>query len=332
VIAPNWLGDATMATPFILALRRICPDHDIDLLCRTYVADVFRFHSAVDRVLEYHRDGGIREAARVLRRSRPERGWEICFVLPPSFSSALLGRLSGARRRIGYGGQGRGLLLSDALPPVDYHTGHLSTAYLRLTERVTDREVGEVPYPVVVPPYDWSEVVKSKGLTGSYYVIAPGATYGGAKVWPADRYAELAGKLAGKTGWTVVAVGTESERAALEELIVTSGTSGVNLAGKCTVHELLAVLRGAALVIGNDSGPVHLSAAVGRPTVAIFGSTSTDWTAPRGTSVAVISAAVDCAPCFKRECPEGDARCMGEVTVDGVFSASMKLIEEGSLA
>ena len=124
------------------------------------------------------------------------------------------------------------------------------------------------------------------------------------------------------------AVGTAPESEALARIIRSAGENGINLAGKCSVRELIAVLRGARIVVGNDSGPVHLSAAMGRPTVAVFGSTSPEWTAPRGAAVRVLKTNAECAPCFKRECPDGDPRCLTGLEADQVYETAVRLIEE----
>lgn len=329
VIAPNWLGDAVMATPLLLTLREEFPDKSIHVVCRSYVSEIFRRSSPVDGLGVYEHRRGFRALVSAVRESRPDSGWDACFVLPVSFASALAARLSGAGRRYGYSGECRRFLLTDVLKESDHRSGHLTSAYHRLAERAAGRELREVPLPVVVPPYDWQEISARKGVGGFYAVYAPGAAYGPAKVWPAERFSALAGRLAGERGLRAVVVGSSGERAVAEEVLDSAGPGALDLAGCCTIEELLAVLRGASLVVGNDSGIVHISAAMARPTVALFGSTDPAWTAPRGVSVRTVSAGLDCAPCFERECPGGEpARCLAELDVDRVFDAAVDLIEE----
>lgn len=329
VLAPNWLGDAVMATPFLFMLRSFFPDALVHVLCRSYIAEVLRRCSAVDALFDYERAGGFRGWLSALRGNRPVRGWEICFVLPVSFSSALLALLSRAHRRIGYGGELRGAFLTDVLPRSAYRSRHLSLVYTRLAERAAGREAGEIPLPVVVPPYEWDQVLEREKLVESYFVLAPGATYGIAKVWPAERFAALGARIAAETGWRIVVVGTAAERENASAVLESSGVEGRNMAGECDVGGLLCVLRGAKLVIGNDSGPVHLSSAMGRPTVALFGSTDRGWTAPRGGAVSIVAGEADCSPCFERECPTGEPRCLLDITISDVFESAIRLIEEG---
>jgi heptosyltransferase-2 len=330
VLAPNWLGDAVMATPFLYALRRKHPERDIHLLCRSYTAPIFRLCPAVDGLAEYERRTGISGAIRALGGGVPELGREICFILPGSFSSALVALISRATRRVGYGGQFRSILLTDALPVREYRSGHLSSAYVRLLELVTGEREKDIPLPVVVPPYGWEDSIESKGLTPGYIVLSPGAEYGAAKMWPAGRYADLASRLAKRTRADIVIVGSEKEQEVANEIVSKAGAPARSLAGRCSIDELLCVLRGASLIVGNDSGPVHICAAMGIPTLAIFGSTSPSWTSPRGRSVEIMRAALDCSPCFERECPQGEPRCMLDIDVGDVLESACRMIGEDS--
>ena len=329
MLAPNWLGDAVMATPFLFILRKTFPERKIYLACRSYVAAIYRHCSPVDHLVVYEREKGFGGALRAVRKEVPRRAKDVCFVLPVSFRSALLSLLAGARRRIGYGGEFRRMLLTEALPSKDFRSGHLTDVYARLIGLASGREVGESPLPVVVPSYEWESEIGSFGLEEGYIVLSPGAEYGGAKVWPAERYSQVSFRLSRRTGRRIVIVGSPRETQIGDHILSNAGlATGRNLAGRCSIDELLCVLRGASLVIGNDSGPVHISAAMGRPTLAIFGSTSPAWTAPRGRAVEIVRAEVECSPCFERECPEGEARCMHEIEPDLVMEKACRLIGE----
>jgi len=326
VLAPNWLGDAVMATPFLLVLREWFPGALITVVSRDYAAELFRRNAAIDFVVAYR--GGVRACIAAARKHMSTKGYNACFVLPPSFAAALVSRACRARRRIGYGGQWRSILLTDALPERGMRAEHLSKAYLRLLERFAGRLVPAVPLPVVVPGEGWKEAADAAGGHAAYFVLAPGATYGSSKVWPYARFAELARRLVERTNWTAVCVGREEEREPASALLGTVGNAGRNLAGRLSVSELVSVLRGARITIGNDSGPVHIAAALGVPTVAVFGPTSVDWTAPRGTAVRIVKGDIECAPCFKRRCPYGAAECLMRVDVARVHTAAVSLIEE----
>jgi len=328
VLAPSWLGDAVMATPFLSALRRRLQAARIVLVCRDYVAEVFKRSPAIDSIIAY-RDRGV--PARVAAaRGASANGFDVCFVLPPSFSAALVSFGSRARRRIGYAGQWRRILLTDAPDEAGYRTGHLSEAYLRLLDRYTGAAEPRLSLPAVIPPGSWRETAHGSVGGDSYFVLAPGATYGASKVWPHERYAALARLLLDRTGGTAVIVGRNEEREGAAALAGNIGAGARNLAGTLSLEELFAVLRGARITIGNDSGPVHVSAALGVPTVAVFGPTSVEWTAPRGPAVRIVREDIGCAPCFKRECPFGSPRCLVQIGVDRVFETALSLIDTGS--
>lgn len=328
VLAPSWLGDAVMATPFLRALRRRLPAARIALVCREYVSEIFKRNPAIDAMIEYR--GRSVRARIAAARGASSGGFDACFVLPPSFSAALVACGSRSRRRIGYAGQARRILLTDALGKKGYRAGHLSAAYVRLLERYTGAAEPELALPAVVPPPSWPEAARELAGGESYFVIAPGATYGASKVWPHERYAALARLLLARTGGRAVIVGRNEEREGSAILAESIGAGARNLAGSLSLEGLLAVLRGARVTIGNDSGPVHVSAALGVPTVAVFGPTSIEWTAPRGPAVRIVREDCSCAPCFKRECPFGSPRCLASIGVDRVLETALSLIETGS--
>jgi heptosyltransferase-2 len=317
-----------MATPFLGVLRTLYPDTFIHLFCRSYVSEIFRRSSAVDEVIEYGPGSSVPSRVRAVVSGRPEGGWSLAFVLPPSFSSALVAFLAGARRRIGYTGEMRRFLLTESVGGFLTREEHLSRMYVRLAERASGAAAADLPLPVVVPPYRWREVASMKGSEEPYAVFAVGAEYGSAKMWPLERYAALAERIAERFGTGIVAVGAAAEAPHIVRLIEAASVPIRSAAGDLRPGELLAVLRGASLVVGNDSGPVHIAAAMGRPAVAIFGSTSPAWTAPRGAAVRIVSRTIDCAPCFRRACPDGDPRCLTGVGVDDVFAAVSDLLEE----
>jgi heptosyltransferase-2 len=323
VLAPNWIGDVVMSTPFLSVLRSAHPDDFITVLCREYVSELIVRSPLIDTLATYTRGGGVRGALGALRKVRPAGGWDECFVLPMSFSSALVAFLSGSRRRTGYSSGPRSFLLSAPLDSGGLRSGHLSEEYAALA----GKKVDELPCPGVIPPYDWKERTARYGLDGRYAVFAAGATYGPAKVWPRDRFIETAVRLSRDHGLKPVTTGGPSERIYLDMIADKAG--GLNLSGKSGAGDLMSVLRGAEVVVGNDSGPVHVSAAMGVPTVAIFGSTSPGWTAPRGRAVRVISSSPDCSPCFERECPLGDTHCLTDIAAGDVVEAAAELMKAG---
>ncbi len=328
VIAPNWLGDAVMSTPFLSVLRSRFPSSPVTVACRSYVSEVFSDSPFIDRLLEYDGSRGLRGLVASIRANAPARGWSTCFVLPTSFSSAVAAFLSRAGTRVGYGGEMRSIFLNRVRSRGGYREGHLTRVYIKLVEEVSGTASAGMPLPSIEPPAGWREMISSRGIQGDYFVLAAGAAYGPAKVWSADRYSLLARRIVERRGWSVVTVGSGGESREADGIIETTGGHGINMAGKCSVRELVAVLRGARLVIGNDSGPVHISAAMGVPTVTVFGSTSPEWTAPMGTAVEIVKSDLECSPCFKRECPYGEPACMLKIGVGDVHSAVQRLLKE----
>jgi heptosyltransferase-2 len=327
VLAPNWIGDVVMATPFLSLLRKENPGDFITVMCRDYVSDLLRRSAFIDDIITYRREGGVSRAILALRAGSPDGGWDAAFLLPMSFSSALIAFLGGTARRIGYRSGGRGWLLTDPVKPSRHRTIHLSEEYAALARVYSGSGDDVVPEPCVIPRYDWKEQLAGFGLRGGYAVLAAGAAYGPAKVWPSGRFIDLAARLREEKGLRIVTVGSAGEREYLDT-ITEAGDDAVNLAGRSDVGELMSILRGADLVVGNDSGPVHISAAMGVPTVSIFGSTSPVWTSPRGPRSRIVTSGADCAPCFRKECPQGDARCLRDITVDEVFQAAIETMRE----
>jgi len=315
-----------MATPFLSILRKQNPDDHITVLCREYVSELLARSSYTDRLIAYGRKGGMRGAILALRGDRPGRGWDAAFILPMSFSSALIAYLGGSRRRIGFRNSGRDWLVTDRVPMDLNRKIHLSEEYAGLASFYSGAGTDGTPDPCVVPPYNWKESAGRHGLEGRYAVFAAGASYGPAKVWPGERFISLARRLKDEEGLLPVMAGSPAERATLE--IITSKTGGLNLAGRSGIGDLMSVMRGAEVVVGNDSGPVHVSAAMGVPTVAVFGSTSPGWTAPRGRYVRVVTSDAECAPCFKKECPEGDTHCLADIGTEEVFEAAVGIMRE----
>lgn len=316
-----------MATPFLSLLRKENPHEFITVLCRDYVSEMLRRCAFLDNLITYRKDGGVRSAILALRSQRPDKGWDAAFVLPMSFSAAVAAFLGGSRRRIGYRSSGRAWLLTDPVS-LDLHRKiHLSEEYARFARRYSGAEAEVLPGPCVVPPDDWRERIAGKGLERGYVVFAAGAAYGPAKKWPLERFTALAEKLRESRGLRTVTVGSEREKKYLDR-ITGADDDALNLAGRSSIGDLMSILRGADLVVGNDSGPVHVSAAMGIPTVSIFGSTSPAWTSPHGPRSRIVTSGADCAPCFKKECPEGDTHCLQDISVDDVFDAAMKIMRE----
>lgn len=321
VRVPNWLGDLMMALGFLRAVLERWPAASVDLVVRAG-------HEALPlpqrgRVIPY--DPGAKSAGAfgaALRRERYDR----FYVLPPSFSSAWMAWRSAVPQRIGYRGHLRGPFLRPALAPRAPRRGvHLTREFLDLI----DPKLESARYP---PRLDASSAWTAaqlaricRAVPERFIAIAPGAVYGPAKAWPAERYRELARSLRDAAGLPVLLLGTAGERQLAEQ--VRAGEEGIlNWCGTTDLPALVAVLSRAALLVSNDSGTMHVMAALGRPQVAVFGSTSPVWTGPINAAAKVLAAGPVCSPCFARTCRYGHYDCLKKITVAEVAQAALGLL------
>ena len=316
----NWLGDAVMSLPALSALRAMRPRARVTVLTKAAFADLYRGSPDVDHVL-LHERGGVKPWVRTVREIK-RRKFDAALILPRSFSSAFLVFTARVPRRVGYAGDGRRALLTEIperLPRKPgrhrvHHFHHLLTA------------LGEPPPPraprleLLPDAVAWA---REQMPGGPWIAVNPGATYGEAKQWFPDRYIELARRLS-KRG-RIVTVGGPSE-AELGARVAEAG-GGLSLAGRTTVSQLAAVLARAALVVTNDTGPMHVADAVGAPIVAVFG--PTDWieTPPFGKKNTVVRREIECSPCLKRSCPLRHHNCMKWVDVDEVHRACLEWLK-----
>jgi heptosyltransferase-2 len=311
VVAPNWIGDALMAQPLLARLRERDPRARIDVLAPGWVAPVFRRMPEADGVIETsfaHGGLGLRARWALARRTLRGIGYDEALVLPNSLKSALVPGFAGIARRVGYAGEARFGLLNvvhrrrPGREPMALHFARLSAppgAEIRLP----------LPEPRLAVDAPSAEATRRKfGIEGDYAALCPGAEYGPAKRWP--YFAELSRRLP----LPAVALGGPRDREPAQ------GIRGRNLAGATTLDEAIELLAGAALVVSNDSGLMHVAAALGRPLVALFGSSSPKHTPPLSAKARVLWLGIDCSPCYARECPLGHFRCMRELSVERVLA------------
>ena len=317
VVAPNWIGDALMAQPLLVRLREKLPGARIDALAPAWVAPVMRRMAEVDEVIEVaFRHGALelRERWRLGRTLRT-RGYDQAIVLPNSWKSALVPFFADIRIRSGYIGESRYGLLNlkyrakaKERPPMALH-------YAALSEKpgIAPRE--PLPQPrLKVDAAAARATVTRFGIVGDYAVFCPGAEYGPAKRWP--YFIELSSRVK----LPIVILGSASDRKAA------GGIAGKDLTGQTSLDEAIELISCAEFVVTNDSGLMHVAAAVGTPQVALFGSSSPKHTPPLSSRARVLWLGIECSPCYARECPLGHFRCMRELSVDRVLDevASMK--------
>ena len=336
VRGPNWLGDAVMCEPALRGLRKLFPDAQIALLVKPAVADLFVGHPTLTRVLTYDSKGrhaglpGKWALAGQLRR----QGFDLAVLFQNAFEAAFLTFLAGVPRRYGYATDGRSLLLSDSVAAPDRHTlVHQVRYYWDLLKPLG--LTGDPPAPELIVFPEEEEAMAGRfakgGLTATDVVVGinPGSTYGGAKRWLPERFAEVTDRLRhtiheshGKQV-SVVIFGAAGEERLGQEIAARLQLPSLVLSGATTIRELMAALKRCAMLLTNDTGPMHIASAFQVPVVAIFGPTDWRTTSPFGNAHAIVRQPVDCAPCLLRECPI-DHRCMTRVTVDQVHEAATK--------
>ena len=312
VVAPNWIGDALMAQPLLARLRDKQPGAGIDVVAPPWVAPVARRMPEVDQVIEApFRHGALELGGRWrLGRSLRERGYGHAIVLPNTWKSALLPFFARIPLRAGYVGEARYGLLNLLYEKKD---GGMAEHYARLADAPGTAPPEVLPAPRLRVDAEQIAATQRKfSLPERYAVLCPGAEYGPAKRWP--YFAELAARL----GTPAVVLGSHGDAAAAD------GIAGTNLVGKTTLDEAIDLLAGAELVVSNDSGLMHVAAALERPLVALYGSSSPEKTPPQSASAShrprVVWLHIECSPCYQRDCPLGHFRCMRELTVERVLA------------
>ncbi len=327
----NWIGDAVMTTPAIAVVREHYPQAELTVLANPLVAELFSPHDWVDKVMVFDRKGahrGVRGRLRLASELR-KRSFDMALILPNSFDSALVPWLAGIPVRLGKSSDGRSLLLTgryseDETPPLRHEVRY----YLNLVRHfgITGEDVA--PRLCTTPAEDRAAgfLLAGKGIQAGDHVIAinPGATYGSAKRWYPDRFADVARRLAAEWRARIVILGSPGEADIAADIERRLGGACLNMAGRTTVRELMALIKRSDFMVTNDSGPMHIAAAFGVPLAAIFGPTDHTGTSPYTDRAVIVRKDVVCAPCKLRECPT-DHCCMTAVTADDVVAAAIKL-------
>ena len=325
-----------MSEPALRGVRTLFPDAQISLLVKPAVADLFTGHPALTRVLTYESNGrhtgllGKWVLAGELRR----QGFDLAILFQNAFEAAFLAFLASVPRRYGYTTDGRSLLLSDPVAPPDSRTVvHQVHYYWDLLKPLGLMGKPTAPELVVFPAEDQAMAGRFTrgGLTASDVVVGinPGSTYGEAKRWLPERFAEVTERLcrtireSRDQQVSVVILGAKGEERLGEEIAARLSSRSLVLSGSTTIRELMAAVKRCAMLLTNDTGPMHIASAFQVPVVAIFGPTDWRTTSPFGSAHAIVRQPVDCAPCLLRECPI-DHRCMTRVTVDQVYDAAVK--------
>lgn len=323
IVAPSWVGDAVMMQPMLQLLRRDEAQATIDVLAPAWCAPVIRRMGEVARVIDNpfaHGELALGKRWRLARHLRPQ-GYQQAIVLPNSAKSALLPFFAGIQQRTGFLGEQRFGLINDRPPFSPQNLPRLVDRYAGLALGRPPRQE-ETPEPrLAIDLAAQRASLERLGLNTSRPVLAfcPGAEYGPAKRWPAEHFAALARRALAE-GYAVWIFGSEKDRP-VSRSIALDAPGAIDLAGKTRLDEVVDLLALARVVVSNDSGLMHLAAAVGVPLVAIYGSSSPAYTPPLSERAKILRLELDCSPCFKRECPLGHMRCLRDLAPDRVWDA-----------
>ena len=332
VIAPQWIGDAVMTEPLLRVLAQ--RGETLSVAAMPWVAPIYRAMPQVTEVIELpFPRGGLHWAARRNLAQQWRSRFERAYVGPNSWKSALLPWMAGIPVRVGYHGETRFGLLNQRIPnPAKDQRGAMVAHYLALAQIEADSSVQ--------PKLDLSlDLLKTTLLNfdlklGAYAVFAPGAEYGPAKRWPAAYFAEMGLR----TGLPVVLLGSAKEAALCDDIAKRINQerpkNARNLAGKTDLSQAMALIASSQAMLSNDSGLMHVAAAMGVPQVAVFGSSSPLHTPPLSDKAVVLwlknevsyQPALDCAPCFERSCPLGHLRCLNDLTPERVEQAWREVV------
>jgi heptosyltransferase-2 len=321
-VSPSWIGDTIMMQPLLMRLRQQQADAEIHVLAPAWSAPLLaRMPEVAGTIDNPFGHGQFDWAGRRAFASRAiTADFQQAYVLPNSWKSALIPFFAGIPKRTGYTGEARFVLLNDR--------HHLDEAAM---PRLVDRYAalaglldGPTPNPRLTSTPEQQRAARAAlglPLDAAPIIFCPGAEYGPAKRWPAEHYAELALKVSRGRTAPVWSIGSEKDAAVGAEIERLSDGAALNLCGRTNLEQAIDLIAGARAVVSNDSGLMHVAAALGRPLVALYGSSSPAYTPPLSPRAKIVWLELECSPCFKRECPLGHLNCLNQLQPDRVLAA-----------
>lgn len=331
---PNWLGDLVMATPVLLDLRKKWPNARITAMCQSNVAPLLKHAPEINEVFAFKRVTGWihhmshSEVIQALDRAQFDLG----ILLTNSFSSAWWFWRGDVKNRIGFTNGFRNLLLNESVPlPKNIEKQHLVLTYKELLVPLGINISNTAPTLFISneEKREADVLLQQCGVDKAKHTLVginPGAAYGSAKCWLPERFHEVTLRLLENPNTFVAYFGDPAGTSLVNDICKNLPDRVINLAGKTTLRELLPLIQKCDAFLTNDSGPMHIAAALNVPLVAIFGSTSDVKTGPYGIGK-VIHKHVECSPCYKRVCPI-DFRCMKRITVEEVYQSLNDIIQK----
>jgi heptosyltransferase II len=324
IVGPSWIGDTVLAQPLFMRLHERSPRLELDVLAPPWTAPLLARMPEVHAVIENpFRHGELKVfGRRRLGLALRSRHYERAIILPNTLKSALPPFFAAIPVRTGYRGELRAGVLNDVRRLDEKRLPLLVERYAALAEGPGAQLPRPLPRPRLrVDPVNRTRALERLGATTHRPVVAfcPGAEYGEAKRWPAQHFAALAQRALG-AGAQVWLFGSESDRSVGEQIESHAARTGiVNLCGRTSLADAIDLLSVAAVVVSNDSGLMHVAAALGRPLVALYGSSSPAYTPPLAANADVLSLDLPCSPCFERTCPLGHLRCLRDLAPELVW-------------
>ena len=327
----NWIGDAIMTLPAVESIRATYPAAHIAMLVKPWVADIYKLFSNLDEIIiyenKYDNPAGVFKLAQKLK----DKKFDLAILLQNAIEAAIIALAARIPLRAGYDSDARGLLLTNRVKRTEkIKKVHQTDYYLEMVKALgciyvsremhMETKINLTDARNVLHKYVEEE--SGKNIIG----IAPGATYGPAKKWFPERFAEVADKLAEKFAAQVIIMGGKSDGDVAQEVVKLAGTKLINLSGKTTLQEAVYLISQCRVFISNDSGLMHIAGALNIPTVAIFGSTNPVTTAPVGNKSVIVRHEVSCSPCLKKTCPI-DFRCMKMISVEDVLQVAEDMFQ-----
>lgn len=323
----NWIGDAVMTTPAMGAVRAAFPRSELVVLASPLVSELFSPHPYSDRVVIYDKKGihrGAKGLWRLASTLRHER-FDLALLFQNALEAAVIAFLSGIPRRAGYRTDGRGFLLTHGVSVGRReHALHHTDYYLNLLKKINiSGGDGHLRLFSTDEELKWARTWMEDGL---WMAVNPGAAYGSAKRWIPGRFAAVGDALAREYGARILLTGGPAEQELGRDIEAAMQSKPLNLIGKTSVREMMALLSQCACLVTNDSGPMHVAAAYSVPIVALFGPTDSTTTSPLCSRFQLVRKPVECAPCLKRQCPS-DHRCMEAIQAEDVLDAVRRLLK-----
>lgn len=333
IIAPNWIGDAVMTQPLLAQLKAQHPHSKIDVLASTWVAPIYRACAEINAVFEakFEHQQLQWSLRKQLAKDLQSKNYQACFVLPNSFKSALIPWLANIPFRIGYRGELRYGLINLALDnPSKVQRPPMVEHYLALSQLLKDGQ--ESPFNTLTPRLNVLDIAKKSVEqtlaatsinSNTLFVFCPGAEYGATKRWPANHFAKLAQNLLQEnTDAQIILLGSKGDHEIAKHIVYQSGNHPHlhNWCGNTSLDEAIALISMAKAVVSNDSGLMHIAAALKIPQVAIFGSSDPAHTPPLSEKAKVIWLNLPCSPCHKKICPLGHLRCLNDILPQQVLA------------